>query len=590
MRTFLLMLAIGMAFCRAQGQIPGATSGNNDCDADFSANPDPVNPMLFHFQDQSSGQITSWQWSFGDGATSTVRDPVHMYLQGGTYFVCLTISNADSGYICHDVLCSAITVHEPGACVADYDYTADPLNPMKIHFIDQSGGNINSWHWDFGDGSFSDENSPTHIFPLSGKFRVCLTAYNADSVAVCNDVKCDSLTVSTEAGCKALFTARLDSLNPVPNTFIFYNNSAGEPNQYIWTFDDGATYLTRHVTHHFQSDGQHEVCLIISREIHGTIVCTDTLCQNIATAKYFDLGGHLFTGAYPINNPVSTGDTGIATLYRIVGPNLNLYGSAAFTHMGYFAFPKILNGHYIVRASLTPGSLNYRKYFPAYDRNALFWKEADILDLSDGNAFACDIHLPAANDSISGPCTITGRVVESDPADNFDGIPNAGVILFDTRLEPVVYAISGKSGLFGLTNIPYGAYQLYVELPGKYSRFTPVWLDPSTPARDSIVLEVFDHDVTSIHDLKGFSLETGYLFPNPTGGELNFITNLAKPATLKCEIRNLTGTIIWSGSSDCPAGHAIVAIPVRDVSPGYYLFIVSKPDGAGITVKKLLRY
>ncbi|HVX20876.1 MAG TPA: PKD domain-containing protein [Acidimicrobiales bacterium] len=38
--------------------------------------------------------ITSWSWTFGDGGTSTVQNPIHTYLQPGTYTVSLRVTNA----------------------------------------------------------------------------------------------------------------------------------------------------------------------------------------------------------------------------------------------------------------------------------------------------------------------------------------------------------------------------------------------------------------------------------------------------------------------------------------------------------------
>ncbi|MCX6268738.1 MAG: PKD domain-containing protein, partial [Bacteroidetes bacterium] len=276
MRSLILAALFCLAMCHASGQILGASNISGTCDAAFTANPDPFNPMVFHFQDRSSGQITLWQWNFGDGSTATNRDPVHAYASGGTFYVCLTVSSSDSVNICHDVFCFAVTVHEPGACVADYRYNYDPANRLKVNFADQSGGNITGWHWDFGDGNSSYERNPIHIFPAEGKFRVCLTAYNVDSVSTCNDVKCDTVEINPQEVCHALFTAELDSLNPAPNTFFFRNNSTGDADRFLWTFDDGATYDTRNVVHRFQTDGPHEACLAIKKEVHGEIVCSDT--------------------------------------------------------------------------------------------------------------------------------------------------------------------------------------------------------------------------------------------------------------------------------------------------------------------------
>lgn len=63
--------------------------------AGFTA--DPISgsaPLAVQFTDASAGGATSWSWNFGDGGTSTERNPVHMYANEGIYTVTLTVSNA----------------------------------------------------------------------------------------------------------------------------------------------------------------------------------------------------------------------------------------------------------------------------------------------------------------------------------------------------------------------------------------------------------------------------------------------------------------------------------------------------------------
>lgn len=66
-------------------------------DADFSANPTSGQPPLtVAFQDTSKGShIVAWQWDFGDGSTSTERNPVHTYSANNLYDVTLTVTNAE---------------------------------------------------------------------------------------------------------------------------------------------------------------------------------------------------------------------------------------------------------------------------------------------------------------------------------------------------------------------------------------------------------------------------------------------------------------------------------------------------------------
>jgi Cysteine protease len=51
-------------------------------------------PFTVFFTDKSSGSPTSWNWDFGDGATSTDKNPTHQYLEEGSYTVKLTVTNA----------------------------------------------------------------------------------------------------------------------------------------------------------------------------------------------------------------------------------------------------------------------------------------------------------------------------------------------------------------------------------------------------------------------------------------------------------------------------------------------------------------
>jgi PKD repeat protein len=51
-------------------------------------------PLMVTFTDQTTGVPTSWHWDFGDGTTSTERNPVHTYASAGTYSVNLTVTNA----------------------------------------------------------------------------------------------------------------------------------------------------------------------------------------------------------------------------------------------------------------------------------------------------------------------------------------------------------------------------------------------------------------------------------------------------------------------------------------------------------------
>lgn len=60
--------------------------------ADFSASPTSGAPgVTIRFTDKSTATPVSWKWEFGDGTTSTMRNPSHKYTRAGTFTVKLTV-------------------------------------------------------------------------------------------------------------------------------------------------------------------------------------------------------------------------------------------------------------------------------------------------------------------------------------------------------------------------------------------------------------------------------------------------------------------------------------------------------------------
>jgi len=149
-------------------------------DANFSADPTsgPA-PLDVAFTDLSTGDPTSWSWSFGDGGSSTDQNPQHTYNAAGTYTVSLTAANADGSDTENKP--NYITVTEPlqAAFTANPSMGYVPLtHRMEVTFTDQSAGNPTSWTWNFGDNGTSTEQNPTHVYTSAGEFTVRLTVSN----------------------------------------------------------------------------------------------------------------------------------------------------------------------------------------------------------------------------------------------------------------------------------------------------------------------------------------------------------------------------------------------------------------------------
>ena len=142
--------------------------------ADFAAT--PLNLLINDtvlFTDQSTGFNLTWYWNFGDGNTDTVQNPVHVYQTPGIYSVTLTVSNGS--LIDNIVKTNYITVIEPVVASFTASDTVIDLG-QSLSFTDQSTGLPTSWTWDFGDGSNSSLQNPTHQYQSPGIYTVSLTA------------------------------------------------------------------------------------------------------------------------------------------------------------------------------------------------------------------------------------------------------------------------------------------------------------------------------------------------------------------------------------------------------------------------------
>jgi PKD repeat protein len=154
---------------------------------DFTATPlSGTAPLAVSFTDASAGGPTAWSWNFGDGSTSTAQNPTHTYTAPGTYDVTLTASNA-TGDSAPVTKTGYVTVAAAPGLVADF--SASPLSgtaPLAVSFTDASAGGPTAWSWNFGDGSTSTAQNPTHTYTAPGTYDVTLTASNAtgDSASV----------------------------------------------------------------------------------------------------------------------------------------------------------------------------------------------------------------------------------------------------------------------------------------------------------------------------------------------------------------------------------------------------------------------
>ena len=226
--------------------------------AAFAASPTTgVSPLTVVFTDTSTGgEVNAWLWSFGDGVTSSVQSPVHIYTAAGTYTVTLAVS----GPVGSDSVSQtdSITVFTPVQAAFDAAPTSGPV-PLEVIFTNTSSGDYATSLWAFGDGATSSLHSPTHTYIVAKPYTVALTVAGLGGTDTIS--RTDYITGHTPV--QASFTAT-PTVGFAPLEVAFGNSSTGDFASSEWEFGDGLTSALESPTHTYTTIGMHSVTLTIT--------------------------------------------------------------------------------------------------------------------------------------------------------------------------------------------------------------------------------------------------------------------------------------------------------------------------------------
>ncbi|WP_188462987.1 Ig-like domain-containing protein [Marivirga lumbricoides] len=232
-----------------------------------------------------------WLWNFGDGSTSTSKNPIHTYNSTGSFNVHLFVQdtiNGDSDEIFRSVNIGVTTVDFKASEVFPYG-----CGPLSVNFIDESTitgpGTITDWLWDFGDGSTSTVQNPLHIYEKPRRYTVTLTV--TSSLGCTNSItKTNFVQV---VGPDVNFTA-----SHTGATYSFTHDTRFEspPLTWSWDFGDGSTSSSVNPTHTYATQGVFDVSLTV-RDLDG--------CSRTHTKTNFV---NTISGAFDVSNAIFAGD------------------------------------------------------------------------------------------------------------------------------------------------------------------------------------------------------------------------------------------------------------------------------------------
>ena len=227
-----------------------------------------------NFTDTSTENPTSWTWQFGDGATSTLKNPGHLYTSSGTYTVNLTAQKVCSdGTSRQSTISKQVVVNPESPPVADF--TATPTSgvaPLTVTFTDMSSSNVLSWSWQFGDGATSNAENTSHVYTAAGTYNVNLTVQG-----LCGeDTQTKQVVIDVCPQPVANFTFTTYDCN---STVTFKDTSTGNPSSWSWQFGDGTTSTLQNPVQVYTNAGTYTVNLTATR------VCSDGTSRQSTISK-----------------------------------------------------------------------------------------------------------------------------------------------------------------------------------------------------------------------------------------------------------------------------------------------------------------
>ena len=147
----------------------------------------------------ADGDQLSYVWDFGDGQSSTAKNPQHTYeAKNASYTVKLTVND---GKLASEEFTQNVTVTmENNSPVAKFSVSVDRYTATFTNNSEDQDGDELTYSWNFGDGATSTEKSPKHTYAANGNYTAKLTVSDGKtSVFVTNPVSINVPDICTDS-------------------------------------------------------------------------------------------------------------------------------------------------------------------------------------------------------------------------------------------------------------------------------------------------------------------------------------------------------------------------------------------------------
>ncbi len=259
--------------------------------AQFTYTPyDPKTEETLYFNatesyDPDGGSIQEYRWDWtSDGVIDAYGPtPVHTYASEGTYNVTLTVVD-DEGETNTTSTAHSHGVHVPPPIPvsgnvppdSNFSWSVNPNVNGTIDFtsnVSDPDGEIVSYEWNFGDGTSSTSQNPSHTYDQSGTYTVTLIVTDDNGDTSTKEINVDVPNISPQAGFSTS-SANITTASSV--TFDggspYSYDKDGNIVNWSWDFGDGDTAYGSTVSHQYNTPGNYTVTLNVTDDSGGWAV------------------------------------------------------------------------------------------------------------------------------------------------------------------------------------------------------------------------------------------------------------------------------------------------------------------------------
>ncbi|MDP2540785.1 PKD domain-containing protein [Tenacibaculum discolor] len=211
-----------------------------------------------------------------------------------------TKANKAPKFLKHDYLYESISTKTSTYFVppaADFTISGVYCIGNVVTFTDNSSspnGAIVSWEWDFGDGTTSTEQNPTHSYADLGNFTISLKV--TDVIGETNSIT-KSFNVQSP---KARFVANPTRGQATPHT-VFFTDQSTLPDLWFWEFGNGNTSTAQNPIHTYTAAGDYTVNLTVRDTINGCVDKATSLIKIVIPKAQFSVDDTLGCGPFTVN-------------------------------------------------------------------------------------------------------------------------------------------------------------------------------------------------------------------------------------------------------------------------------------------------